>query len=474
MSEYKHGAYATLEKMQDYIAPVGVGTLPVYFGRAPVHQLEDFTPCVGAPLLISSYNEAVAKLGYSEKWGSYELSEAVYAHFKTAIGAIGPIVVINVLNPAAHRATTQKTQEALFSKGRFELQSADVILSTVEIEGKVRGTDFTAEYVADGSCVILRDLKGTLAKEQLSFWETNPTDVMDTDITAAIDKLLPLIYQKFNKIPTLLCAPNWSGHQKVAETMLSASQKINGHWFAYSNLDLPCGAETATIEKAIVKKADCAVSASANIYWPMAKKSGRLFHLSTLATALMQLTDYGNDNVPYETASNKAIDISDLCLEDGAAIEYDQVEANRLNAKGIGTASFWGGKWVLWGCQTSLFLHDVAMDPRDQFDCTVRMSHYLANSFQATYGNEVDKPMTRSRVETICNNQQAELDRLRDTGALLLGTMQFVETSNSQSDMVKGDFVFDIEETSPPPAKSLTAKIRYTVAGVALLFRGED
>lgn len=474
MSEYKHGAFASIEKTQDYIAPAGVGTLPVYIGRAPVHQLEDASSSIGVPLLINSYNDALAKLGYSEKWHSYELSEAVYAHFKTSLGAIGPIVVINVLNPAEHKATTQKVQEITFAKGRCELQSADVILNTVEIEGKVRGTDFTAEYTPDGSHIILKDLKGTLAAEQLKYWETNPTDVMEDDITQALNTALPLVYQMFNKIPTLLCAPNWSHLQTVAGAMLSATHKINGHWYAYCNLDMPSDGDVNTIETTVAKKEECAVGAGASLYWPMARKGDRVFHLSTLATMLMQYTDYSNDNLPYESPSNKPIDIAGLCLQDGTAIQYDQLQANVLNAAGIGTAICWGGKWVLWGSQTSLFKHGTDIDPKDRFDCSVRMLYYIANRFQSKYGNEVDKPMKRSRVETICNDFQAELDGLCDVGAVLLGNIRFEETSNPVSDMVSGNFVFDLETTTTPPAKSITVKIQYTAKGVSVLFGGDE
>lgn len=48
-------------------------------------------------------------------------------------------------------------------------------------------------------------------------------------------------------------------------------------------------------------------------------------------------------------------------------------------------------------------------DRRDIFDVNVRMVRYVANLFQRRYGDEVDKPMKRSRKDTILNDFQAQL-----------------------------------------------------------------
>ena len=206
----------------------------------------------------------------------------------------------------------------------------------------------------------------------------------------------------------------------------------------------------------------------------MAKNGSRKFHLSTLATVTMQWVDYNNDNIPYETPSNKPIDITGLCLADGTDILFDQVQANDLNSKGIRTATYWGGRWVLWGPHTGEYEYGKDMDPRNKFDSSVRMLYYLVNDFQRRYGIEVDKPMNRARVDTLLNNYQEFLDSLIARGAILYGTIRFEETSNPVSDLVEGDFVFDIATTTTPPGKSLTAKIQYTSQGIEALFGGEQ
>jgi len=81
---YKHGAFADLLATKDFVPPSGVSTLPVYFGRLPVHQLADYSDKINQPILVSSFNDAVSKCGYNDdNWTDFDLCEAIYAHFKT-------------------------------------------------------------------------------------------------------------------------------------------------------------------------------------------------------------------------------------------------------------------------------------------------------------------------------------------------------------------------------------------------------
>jgi phage tail sheath protein FI len=161
-------------------------------------------------------------------------------------------------------------------------------------------------------------------------------------------------------------------------------------------------------------------------------------------------------------------------LSDGETIDFDQLQANDLNSKGIKTATYWGGNWVLWGPHTGAYEYGKDMDPRDKFDCSIRMLYYLLNDFQIRYGAKVDKPMHRSRIETILNDYQERLDSLTSSGEILYGKIEFTETSNATSDIVEGDFNFDIATTTTPPGKSLTAKVQYTTKGLNTLLGGEQ
>jgi hypothetical protein len=275
-------------------------------------------------------------------------------------------------------------------------------------------------------------------------------------------------------IPTILDAPGWSHIPNVDAALKAAAQLINGHWYAWVNSNLVTDSNANTIEEAKTWKANNGYDGAGEApCWPMAKNGSRKFHLSTLTTVTMQMVDFNNDNIPYETPSNKPVDITGVILADGTELIYDQPQANDLNSKGIRTVTYWGGRWVLWGPHTGAYEFGKDMDPRDKFDCNVRMLYYLLNDFQQRYGIEVDKPMNRARVDTVLNDYQERLDNLVNRGALLYGKIEFTESSNPVSDIVEGDFDFDIATTTTPPGKSITAKLQYTTQGIDVLFGGE-
>jgi phage tail sheath protein FI len=484
---YKHGAFADIMATKDFIPPKALGTLPVYFGTLPVHQFAEYEDKVNRPLLISSFKEAQTVAGYIDSsWGDFTLCEAIYAHFRNNVQMIGPIILINVLDPDVHMAQELATATVTFTNGIGYLNNPYAILKTIKIAGKVLGVDYSAEYLPDGTRVLIKDLKNSLGSSiAVSFNVIDPAAVTDLDLiggTSASGErsgiaVLDLVYQTFNMVPTLLAAPYWSTISAVDTALKSASQKINGHWYAFVNSDISSTATgSLTIAEAKAAKVDKGyVSSLEAPCWPMGKNGeDKVFHLSTIATVTMQWVDFNHKGVPVETPSNKPIDIKCLCLADGTQIDFDQVQANDLNSKGIRTATYWGGRWVLWGGHTGEYEYGKDMDKRNVFDSSVRMLQYIANTFQSRYGILVDKPFNRALKDTILNDLQEWLDNLISQGSLLLGTIVFEESSNPVSDMVEGDFVFDIATTTTPPGKSLTAKITYTSSGLDVLFGGAE
>lgn len=482
---YKHGAFAELLATKDFVPPQGVATLPVYIGTAPVNQLSDYSGAVNKPLLIQSYQDGVSKIGYNEDWDTYTLCEALYAHFQNNIQAIGPIAVINVLDPATHKKAGTAT--VAMTNGIGYVDNKKIIVSSVASAtvGVTLGTDFTVAYSTDGEKLVVTALTETAgASIDLTFNEIDLTNVTGTTIIGGTDangvktgiEVIDLIYQTYNMIPTIFAAPGWSDIEDVDTALKSKSQNFNGHWFAWVNSDIDC-TETGATTIAAAKTAKAAsgyTGAMEGPCWPMAYKSARKFHISTLATVTMQRVDFENDNVPYETPSNKAVDVNGLCLADGTTIEYDQIQANDLNSKGIRTLTYWGGKWILWGSHTGDYEYGKDMDKRNVFDCNIRMLYYIANTFQSRYGTLVDKPMSRAQKDTILNDFQEWFDNLSAQGKILYGSIAFTEISNPVSDVVEGDFDFNIETTTTPPGKSLTAKIAWTTQGIDVLFGGEE
>lgn len=481
---YQHGAYGSLSPTQDLVAPQ-VGTLPVYFGRMPIHQLSDYSGKVNQPILISNFSDAVMKLGYNDSnWTDYDLCEVVYAHFKNSIQPIGPIVIVNVLDPDTMK-NTGKTASVTFINNQVAIVNDKIILKSIAITGKILGTDYATAYSTDGTSVILTDLKGTFTGAvTVNFDEVNPVAVTKTQVIGGTNlttgaktgiSVVDLVYPSLNMVPSILDAPGFSHIPDVDAALKAAGQLISGHFFAYVNSNIVTDTNADTIEKAKTwKTANNYVGSSESPCWPLAKNGSKKFHLSTLATVTMQMVDYANDNMPYESPSNKPVDITGICLADGTNITFDQTAANSLNSKGIRTAIYWGGRWVLWGPQTGEYEYGKDMDPRNKFDCNVRMLYYMLNDFQLRYGAVVDKPMRRSRIDSILNSYQEYLDNLISMGALLYGKIQFTAVSNPTSDIIEGDFDFDIATTTTPPGKSINAKLQYTTKGIDVVFGGEQ
>ena len=72
--------------------------LPYVTGVAPIHTASK-PGKVNTPILCTSWDEAVAKLGFSYDWETYPLCEFIYSHFQ--LFGCQPVIFCNVMDPAA-------------------------------------------------------------------------------------------------------------------------------------------------------------------------------------------------------------------------------------------------------------------------------------------------------------------------------------------------------------------------------------
>lgn len=473
---YLHGAYA-FNNPSGLTVPAKSTTLPVLFGVSPVQQLPNFAASVQIPVLLDSDRVAAAKMGYSEQWPTYTLCEPHFVHFRSAEPS-GPVVFVNVLDPAKHKKATKTTQPITFVNGVAYLVGLYIILATIKIADKELGIDYDAAYDSEGKGVVITDLTDTMVTEVTVEWyDVEITTITPQLMAEVIKKTVPLVYEISGSVPTLFGAPGWSHHKEVNDALKNAAQAVNGHWngFIYDDIDVQ---QALTGDAALIqKKADGRNAAIESPCWPMATDGQRCYHLSTLTIAKSLIVDAVNGGSPHETTSNKAIAITGLVVGDGKGgyvpFKQDKLEANKLNAAGIKTAIFWGGKYVLWGPHTGAYDYNGATAAEEVFDCSVRMTQYIGNNFQLRYGTEVDKPMQRSRIDSILNSFQEWLDNLIARGALLFGEISFVPENNPTTDMIAGEFVFDTGYTTTPPGRAIVNRFRYTAAGLEKLAGGE-
>ena len=486
---YLHGAYGQTYVSGSRVADTG-GTGFIFVGTAPVHTVEGGAANVNVPVLCTSIADARRKLGYSDDWASYTLCEAM--HYVLDEMGVGPVVLINVLDPAVHvekegGSPKTTTVSVTFVNGVGTISDAEsAILDTLTVTGKTKGTDYNAVYNYQTKTIVISELTtgaltGTIS---CSYGTVDPTAVTSSDIIGTEEQAglftgmqaIKAVYQVTGLIPAWLLAPGWSSIPAVHNEMVKIAHKINNHWDAWVLADLPL-----TDNGTQITFATAATWAATNGYnkdnetvcFPMAEGTdGQTYHLSVLRAAaeLRLLAD--NDDIPYHTASNTATPIvRNLYL--GADFEgyvWDEEYVNKwLNRYGITSAAYVGGRWALWGAHAANYNADEGT-PVNVSETAVQMLYYVSNDFQRRRILDVDVPMTANDLYTIVSEEQARLDALVRIGALTYGEAVLDSESLSGSDLMNGDFTFTFEVTTTPIAKSLTAIVNWTDQGFVTYF----
>ena len=293
MAEYKYGVYGVIGNDIAQNASQA-GMAPVYFGTAPVNLLSDPAGTVNVPVKISNLSDAQKKLGHfsdSAKWGKYTLCEAVAAHFANKNGNVGPIYVINVLDPATHKKSGKTTKSLTFANKKATIEADDIIISSFAIDDKVLGTDYSIDYDFGTGVLTITD-KGEEAMTTVSA----SYDTVDTGAVTAATVIggteedgsvsgiaaVKLVYQTCNTIPTYLAAPGWSDTKAVYDALVAASQNINGHWCAFVYADIPVDANKTIAAAKAWKAANGYTSGFSKVFWPMVKDGSTVYHLSLI------------------------------------------------------------------------------------------------------------------------------------------------------------------------------------------------
>lgn len=488
-NEYRYGAYGDVEQSVAQSSAQS-GTAPVYVGTAPVNLIRGYAEAklTGWPVKLSNLTHAQKTVGYAGDWATFTLCEAIAAHFDNTKGNIGPIYVINVLDPDVHKKAQKTTRALAFSNGRCEFASATIVLDSFALADKAEGVDYTLDYNFTTGTVVVASadpdspLTGSL---DASFYEIDPAAVKATDIIGGVTgagvysglAVLKLMFPELSTVPNLILAPGWSHIPAVYNAMITASQKINGHWYAYALADIPIaddsGAAIDTIAKAKQWKASNGYTSGwSKVYWPQGVDNlGRTFHLSTMAAVEFMRADAEHNEVPMETCGNKTVPLMRQYFgKEYAGAGFDKEASIELVQDGICTLISWGGV-VLWGDHTAAYKYGAEIDPRFIFDVNVRMIMHVLNGFQRRHMGEIDEPMSLAKKDEIINEEQEQLDALAAMGALIgTPTIYFLESENSTVDLMNGDFKWNIPVTPTPPLKSATAGVAYTDSGFAAYF----
>ncbi|MDO4647630.1 MAG: hypothetical protein Q4B26_03185 [Eubacteriales bacterium] len=494
MAEYLHGAYGNINAVGAEVSDKSQ-TAIVYIGTAPVNQVEEAGEGfnVNTPLVVNNIAEARKYLGYSDNWGTYTLCEAMYMHFVK--NTVGPIVLINVLDPEKHAYENGNTYHLTPSNGRVVIPSGDTIIMdsiTVKAGSKTfsKYEDYEAVYNFDKKTVTIKERKaGALGTEQLTieYKCIDPNKVSAEDVIGAATEIgkntgvnvIQDVYTKTGYIPAFIAAPGFSSIPEVHKALSKNSLKINGHWDAFMFTDLPIvsGEETLTFEKAYeYKVANGYCCENEKVCYPMVECDDfKTYHLSVIAAANFQKLLKENDGIPFHSSSNTEIagavnlylgnDYSDRTYGDSIVNEY-------LNKNGIASAAYMGGRWALWGAHCADYDQNNSSET-NMSETTRMMLYYISNDFQVRRMQDVDRPMTVNDLKTIASEEQARLDALINIGSLTYGTVSLDAVSTDESDVLNGDYSFTFNITTTPLAKSLTAVVNWTNEGFKSYFEEE-
>ena len=105
------------------------GIIPFYVGTAPINMCTSQN--INVPILCSSYEEAVKEFGFVRDFENYTLCEAIDAHFGKF--GVGPIVLVNVLDPKTHKKTKQDENVPFLEDKTAVIKELGVIASSLKI-----------------------------------------------------------------------------------------------------------------------------------------------------------------------------------------------------------------------------------------------------------------------------------------------------------------------------------------------------
>lgn len=479
---FKHGIYPN-EIPTALVPPSCLADgVPVFIGTAPIQQVEGGLNNVNKAIFCSNYADAVAQLGYSEKWEKYTLCEAIYGAF--ALYGIGPVIFINVLDPAEHMRKVSDV-ETSFAEGKADLPDG-VIVRTLKVKSADGAADYEANadyvtsYADDGTLRLIVIEGGRLdgaASVKIDADILDPERVTKADIIGGIDindgkrkgaEVISEVFLRFTKIPGSIGAPGWSGDSEVGAILTAKGYGINGI-FKAQMVALDISAETCKKYSDVpaAKKSLNFVDPLQTVVWPLARLGDKVFHGSTAAILRKALTDYESDGVPFKSPSNKAAKMDAAVLADGTEVWLDLTDANYINENGVCTfLNFFTG-WVFWGNRTACY--PGVTDPKDTFICVRSMMSWWGNREVTTYWQKVDAPMNKRLLTTILNSMKVDINGLKASGALLGGECVIYSDENPTTELIDGKIAFHVKLGFVTPAEEIKFNNEYDTSYIAAL-----
>ena len=473
MATYKHGVY-TSEVATSLVAPVtGTAGLQVIVGTAPVNMAADPAAAVNTPIIAYNYKEAVEAVGYVPDFEKYTLCEAIAANFQVVDN--GPIILINVLDPATHKTAVAETSVTV-ADGVAKTGIVGLILDGLSVKkdttALTKDEDYTVAFESDGSAdiVLISGGKGDGATAiKVSGNKLNPDAVTAADIVGGVNastgaetglEVVRQVYPKLGMTPGILLAPRFSTNATVAAALQAKTKELNGVFKSVCIIDIDCGSTGAKKYADVKAKKEAQGATSENAYdvWLYGKVGDVIYSGSSLAGALTAYTDATNDDTPNVSPSNKVIAISAACLADGTEVLLDQDQANTVNSFGVATWLNMNG-FRLWGNNTAAY--PGITDPKDRWFSVRRFMSWAANTFILTYFQRVDSPANKRLIEAIVDSENVRGNGFVARGVCARYEITFNEDENTTADLLDGKLTFHQYITPYTPAEDIEDVIEF-------------
>lgn len=429
--------------------------LPTYVGTGPIN-MADITN-INKPVLCYNLADAVAQIGYVTDHDNYTLCEAIDLHFRKF--NVGPICLINVLNPDIHKQTFTNEQLALTGNNNYVIEKLGVILDSLVLP---TGDNYSTQWSDDGYLVIIPASSTPSANISVTYDKLDPTLVDNDDIIGGIDANTGLskglecisdVFPKFRLVPNVIAAPKYSTSATVAAVLEAKASDINGVFMGMAFNDIDTTEVTKYQDAPSYKNNKNFDSTFLGTYWPKTALEKVQAHLSSQITASIQSLASESQGVPYQSPSNKSISADSTVLKDGTAILLGLDKANYLNDNGIGTAINWLGGWRSWGNRTTAY--PANQDPKDMFIACRMMFNFLQNTLVQTFWDKVDNPMNLVLVKTVLDSVNIWLNGLVAQGYIIGGRVEFREEDNPLTSLINGKMTFHIYFTPAIPAEQI-------------------
>jgi hypothetical protein len=471
---YEKATAVSIPVVADVGIPFVVGLAPVQTAAKPAKP--------NVPVLCTSWDEAVEKLGFSYDWKKYTLCEFIYSHFQ--LYGCQPVIFCNVMDPAAMKKTVEaKPYEVSDHKAVLPFDTINDNTLVVTVPGTDGGEtttltadeDYTVLYDENkGTCIVelLEDGNAyTAAAITVASTEVAPENVEMVDIVSGLG-VIDACMSMVGIIPDLICAPGYSHLSTVAAIMATKAEGINGLFRAKALVDVDCSAEGVTEYSALTpwKNKNNTVDPNQILCWPQMKLGEYQFHMSTQLAGLMAKVDTDNAGIPYESPSNKCYKMDCCCLEDGTEVNLTFEQSNIIAGYGIVTAlNFMSMGWTARNNYTACYPANT--DVKDQFIPVSRMFDFVGNTLIRTFWSKLDKPMNRRLVDTIIATCNIWLNGLVGGEYLLGARAEYLESENSLVDLMAGILHIHIYSTPPSPMQECDFTLEYDTNYVTAAFK---